>query len=750
MKNTFFIFLMLFVSSMASATQQQPDILYYNNQKWSLSTAWEYPSPLEIYYYQNNVETPFTGFSTVNYRGHIAVWEVVDDKLYLNEILMEDWDSVTHEFIYESFKPSEYGVKSINSPPEESGAVFADWFSGILYCYIVHSNGVYSWTCFHVRYGEIIDIGKHLDQLDENYVTYYFRLNEDDEIDFDQQNCRLNTGCDRLSPVFGFYDNNHLNWPYNWENKVKSGAPHCKWLIKDSRLYLTGVELYSGLSYYEIDTQTLDLTSLFGDEVVDGVVDANWASGVYLIKHGYVTRESAGWPGHYFTVFNVTELTFIRIAEGQILQSYTVPKDFDTENLPQDTDPGLKQIIADYKLPTIDDLTPKVALDPSPADDAVLRRTWTNLSWTGGHTADSHDVYFGDNLADVGGGIGGTFLGNQTLTDLDVGLPGSPFPDPLVPGATYYWRINEVEAGGIKYPGEVWSFSIATQSAYNPSPPDGSEYSGMDVTLSWTAGIGDMTHDVYFGDNFDNVNAGLGDTFKGNQNSTAFDPGALFPQGLARGKTYYWRIDEVETDSGTKHKGSVWSFTIVAIQSVEYQVSASEDDGYATNDSLQNLSSDFLRAGLSSFAGSPYYMSGMVFRNVNIPQGSEIISARLKVQSHEYRLDGNVYAKIEAEAVDNAESLGGPRHIGSLPRTSSSVDWDHSEPWAADTWYESPDIAEVVQEVINRAGWSSNNSLTILYSTRSDEGGYRNFSSYDRGGDFAPKLEITYAPKFNP
>jgi hypothetical protein len=37
--------------------------------------------------------------------------------------------------------------------------------------------------------------------------------------------------------------------------------------------------------------------------------------------------------------------------------------------------------------------------------------------------------------------------------------------------------------------------------------------------------------------------------------------------------------------------------------------------------------------------------------------------------------------------------------------------------------------------------------LTILYGTRSDEGGYRNFSSYDRGGEFAPKLQITYIPK---
>ena len=75
------------------------------------------------------------------------------------------------------------------------------------------------------------------------------------------------------------------------------------------------------------------------------------------------------------------------------------------------------------------------------------------------------------------------------------------------------------------------------------------------------------------------------------------------------------------------------------------------------------------------------------------------------------------------------------------------MNWDQYEPWIENTWYDSPDIAGVIQEVIDRSGWSPNNSLTIIYSTRDSEGGYRNFSSYDRGGDLAPKLEITYAPQ---
>jgi type IV pilus assembly protein PilY1 len=154
---------------------------------------------------------------------------------------------------------------------------------------------------------------------------------------------------------------------------------------------------------------------------------------------------------------------------------------------------------------------------------------------------------------------------------------------------------------------------------------------------------------------------------------------------------------------------------------------------------------DFLRVGSSSFAKPPYYVSGMVFRNVEIPRGAIIISARLKVCAHTDHLTDITFGKIEAESADNVESFSISRNIASLPRTNASVHWDIIEPWSPDTWYESPDIADVIQEIIDRDGWSADNSLAIIYSSRS-ESGYRNFSSYDRSSDYAPRLEITYIP----
>ena len=55
------------------------------------------------------------------------------------------------------------------------------------------------------------------------------------------------------------------------------------------------------------------------------------------------------------------------------------------------------------------------------------------------------------------------FQGNQTSTFFVVGFPGFPFPDGLVPGTTYYWRIDEVNDVNPDSPwtGSLWSFTTA-------------------------------------------------------------------------------------------------------------------------------------------------------------------------------------------------------------------------------------------------------------------------------------------------
>jgi len=197
------------------------------------------------------------------------------------------------------------------------------------------------------------------------------------------------------------------------------------------------------------------------------------------------------------------------------------------------------------------------AWGPTPADGAMVEDTWASLSWKPGPFAVSHNVYLGDNFDDVNAGAEGVFQGNQAGTSLIVGFPGFPYPDGLIPGTTYYWRIDEVNDTDPNSPwkGNVWSFSIPPRTAYNPDPADGVKFVDQNVELNWTAGFGAKLHHLYFGDNFDDVN-----------NATAGFPTAFnsyTPGTLELEKVYYWRVDEF--DGIATYKGDVWSFSTIPI-----------------------------------------------------------------------------------------------------------------------------------------------------------------------------------------
>jgi len=195
----------------------------------------------------------------------------------------------------------------------------------------------------------------------------------------------------------------------------------------------------------------------------------------------------------------------------------------------------------------------RLAYRPSPTDGDMLEANWANLSWRPGEWAASHDVYFGDNFDAVNEGAEGTFVVNQGGTFLVVGFPGFAYPDGLVPGTTYYWRIDEVNAPPDEtvYKGDVWSFSVPPKTAYFPVPADGEASVGVDVALTWTPGYGAKLHTVYFGETFDEVDNATGGLPQG---TVTYSPGTL-----KMAKTYYWRVDEF--DVVETHKGDVWSFT---------------------------------------------------------------------------------------------------------------------------------------------------------------------------------------------
>jgi hypothetical protein len=204
-------------------------------------------------------------------------------------------------------------------------------------------------------------------------------------------------------------------------------------------------------------------------------------------------------------------------------------------------------------------VNPGPASGPSPANGAMIYDTWVTLMWRAGMFAASHDVYLGEAFDDVNDATRDSeaFRGNQTATMFIAGFPGFAYPEGLVPGTTYYWRIDEVNAPPDEtvYKGNVWSFSLPPKTAYAPDPADGAGSVGPDnVMLSWTAGYGAKLHHVYFGDKRADVEAAAPTTYKGPRGLANYNAGKL-----AQEKVYYWRVDEF--DGVETHTGHIWTFT---------------------------------------------------------------------------------------------------------------------------------------------------------------------------------------------
>ncbi|HUT47394.1 MAG TPA: sugar-binding protein [Sedimentisphaerales bacterium] len=202
-------------------------------------------------------------------------------------------------------------------------------------------------------------------------------------------------------------------------------------------------------------------------------------------------------------------------------------------------------------------VTPGFSSSPSPSNGTLVEETWVTLSWRAGEFAVSHDVYLGDNFDDVNEATrdSDVFRINQDLnsTFYAAGFSGYAYPDGLVPGTTYYWRIDEVNEAEPNSPwkGKVWNFTIPPKTAYEPIPVDGAELVPENSTLTWTPGFGAKMHTVYIGEDFDTVNDASGGASIGLTSYT--------PDSLKLAKTYYWRVDE--DDGGATYKGDVWSFT---------------------------------------------------------------------------------------------------------------------------------------------------------------------------------------------
>ncbi len=172
----------------------------------------------------------------------------------------------------------------------------------------------------------------------------------------------------------------------------------------------------------------------------------------------------------------------------------------------------------------------------------------------------------------------------------------------------------------------------------------------------------------------------------------------------------------------------------------EIRVSASTDDAEERPSGSMLLSSTDLDLVFDKYN----QIIGIRFNGITIPEGATITNAYIQFKADEITSEATSLT-IQGEHVDNAtaftSSIG---DISSRPRTTAAVSWSPA-PWTTvgevGPNQQTPDISSIIQEIMNRPGWSSGNSVVVIFTGT----GKRVAEAYDGNQAEAPLLHIEYS-----
>ncbi|MGD8938325.1 MAG: PilC/PilY family type IV pilus protein [Gammaproteobacteria bacterium] len=134
---------------------------------------------------------------------------------------------------------------------------------------------------------------------------------------------------------------------------------------------------------------------------------------------------------------------------------------------------------------------------------------------------------------------------------------------------------------------------------------------------------------------------------------------------------------------------------------------------------------------------------GLRFRDIGVPQGATITSAVLEftaAQSSSGTYDTGL--TVQGFDDDNTEAFSeSATNITGRTGTTATVNWQPSA-WTDGDVVQTPDISDVVQEIVDRSGWCGNNAMGFRISGLDLVN--RVAHSYDGNPEFAPVLRVTY------
>lgn len=179
--------------------------------------------------------------------------------------------------------------------------------------------------------------------------------------------------------------------------------------------------------------------------------------------------------------------------------------------------------------------------------------------------------------------------------------------------------------------------------------------------------------------------------------------------------------------------------TALDVKSVDVRIANGKSDVEERADGSMYIGS----TDLELVTDSSVQTVGMRFGNVSIPKGAIIVHAYIQFKVDQASTTATSLT-IKGEAKANASAFStSSRNVSSRAKTASAVVWSPSA-WskvgAQGADQRTPNLAPVIQEIVNQSGWASGNALVLFINGN----GKRVAESYEGNASGAPLLHIDY------
>jgi uncharacterized protein YjiK len=215
---------------------------------------------------------------------------------------------------------------------------------------------------------------------------------------------------------------------------------------------------------------------------------------------------------------------------------------------------------------------------------------------------------------------------------------------------------------------------------------------------------------------------------------TFADAGAVdTTAGFSLAGAYILRLTASDGEWTATDEVTITATGTSGVNPLDVRVAASSDDAEEGSTGSVTLTAGTLHLGAQTV--------GLRFNGVAIPQGTTVVHAYVQftVQNEQWLATS---LTVQGQASDNALTFTSTRgNVSSRPRTSAAVAWSPqiwSTPGAAGFGERTPDLAGVIQEIVNRPGWATGHSLAVIVTGP----GRRDATAFDRTPSVAPLLHV--------